>query len=141
MTSNEVAAMLDPRGLDHATAALRRVRSAEVPHAITGSVAARAFLPLDMVPVTPLTTLVVHTPQPAELIGKLDLRRVERGANVLVVQPFDDVLLERTRGVNGLRCAAPAQVVADLLTGPGRSSEEADQLIRVFALTDQGWNS
>jgi hypothetical protein len=141
MTSNEFVAMLDPRGLDHATAALRRLRSADVPHAITGSAAARAFLPVGMVPVTPLTTLIVHTPQPSELIQAVGLHRVERGANVLVVQPFDNVLLERTKPVNGLRCAAPAQVVADLLTGPGRSSEEADQLIRVLALTDQGWTS
>jgi hypothetical protein len=60
---------------------------------------------------------------------------------VLVVRPFDDVLEKGTRTVAGLRCAAPAQVVADLLTGPGRSSEEAEQLIRVLALDDRGWIS
>jgi hypothetical protein len=138
MTSNEVTAMLDPRGLDHATAMLR---STDIPHAISGSAAARAYLPAGMVPVAPLTTLVVHSRQPSDLIQAVGLHRVERGANVLVVQPFDDVLVAGTRTLDGLRCAAPAQVVADLLTGPGRASEEAEQLIRVLALEDNGWTS
>jgi hypothetical protein len=138
ITSNEVTPVLDPRGLDHATAMLR---STDIPHAISGSAAARAYLPAGMVPVAPLTTLALHTRQPADLIQAVGLHRVERGANVLVVRPFDDVLAAGTRTVDGLRCVAPAQVVADLLTGPGRSSEEAEQLIRVLALEDKGWIS
>ncbi|HJP78747.1 MAG TPA: hypothetical protein VJ914_31020 [Pseudonocardiaceae bacterium] len=136
VSSNHVTGMLDPRGIDHALTALR---SAADGHVVTGSVAARAYLPTGMVPVTPLTTLVVHTDRPVDLIRDTGLRQVERGANVLVVKPFDEVLLDRAREIDGIRCAAPAQVVADLLTGPGRSSEEAEQLIKVLATEDQGW--
>jgi hypothetical protein len=136
VTSNDVTTMLDPRGIDHALATLR---SAAGNHVVTGSAAARAYLLAEMVPVAPLTMLVVHTDRPVDLIREAGLRGVERGANVLVVRPFDDVLLDRARVIDGLRCAAAAQVVADLLTGPGRSSEEAEQLIRVLATEDQGW--
>jgi len=59
----EVTPMLDPRGLDHATAMLR---STDIPHAISGSAAVRAYLPAGMVPVAPLTTLILHTRQPAD---------------------------------------------------------------------------
>ncbi|HEX9337617.1 MAG TPA: hypothetical protein VF892_17110 [Pseudonocardiaceae bacterium] len=135
-TSNVATPVLDPRGLDHAVAELR---SAGTAYAVTGSLAARAYLPAGTVPVTPLGTLTVHTGQPYALIEELGLRPVDRGANVFVVQPFDEDLLRGSRDVDGLHCAAPAQVVADLLTGPGRSSEEAEQLIRVLAATDQGW--
>lgn len=136
ITSNEVTPMLDPRGLDHAAAMLR---STDVPHAISGTAAARAYRSARMVPLAKRTTLVLHTCQPSDLIQALALRGVERDANVLVVKPFDDVLADGTRTVDGWRCAAPAQVVADLLTGPGRSSEEAAQLITALAVADNGW--
>lgn len=137
MTSNEVEAMLDPRGPEHLVAALR---SSGADHVVSGSVAARAYLPDGTVPVVPLTTLIVHTERPADLVHLARLRSADRGANVFVVRPFDEVILSGARRVDGLACAAPPQVVADLLTGPGRSSEEAEQLVRHLADLDQGWN-
>jgi hypothetical protein len=130
--------MLDPRGLNHATAMLR---STDVPYAVSGAAAARAYRSAAVVPVAPRTTLVLHTRQPSDLIQALALRGVERAANVLVVKPFDDVLADGTRTVDGWRCAAPAQVVADLLTGPSRAGEDAEQLIRTLAMEDKGWTS
>lgn len=137
-SSNEVTPLLDPRGVEHAMGALD---PSEPGHAVTGSAASRAYLPSDVVPVAPLTTLVIHTSQPLTLIRRAKLRSVERGANVLIVRPFDDVVLDGARLVHGVRYAAPVQVVADLLTGPGRSREEAEQLIRMFASTDQAWSA
>ena len=136
MTSNDVIPMLDPRGLRHTLDALR---SGAGDYAATGSAAARAYLPDDLVPVTPLTTVTVHTRRITELARTIGLRPVDRGANVFVVRPFDEFVLRGVRLVNDLSCVAPAQAVADLLTGPGRSTEEADQLMRVLADDDPRW--
>lgn len=124
--SNDVTAVQDPRGVDHALSVLK---ASAGDHVVTGSAAARAYLPAGAVPVVPLTTLVVHTNSDVGLIRDAGWRQVEQGANVLVVKPFDRVVLIRAQLVDGLRCAAPAQVVADLLTEPGRSSEEVEQLL------------
>ncbi|WP_309115685.1 type IV toxin-antitoxin system AbiEi family antitoxin [Saccharothrix sp.] len=136
MKSNEVIAAIDPRGIDHALKALPDV---DVPAVLTGSAAARAYLPAGVTPVSPLVSLSVYTADPIGLMDRLRLKRVERGANVFVIRPYDDVVAERARTVNGRRCAPPAQVVADLLTGSGRSTEEAEQLMGVLAAAEEGW--
>lgn len=137
MTSNDVTAMLDPRGVEHTVKALR---SSTGRYAVTGSVAARTYLPGGIVPVTPLTTVIVHAARPTELAYDIGLRTVDRGANVFLVHPFDDMAMDDARMSEGLYCVAPAQAVSDLLTGPGRSSEEADQLMSVLAGDDRGWS-
>lgn len=133
MASNEVVAALDPRGVNHA---LTAVSGIDARIAVTGSAAARAYLPEEVIPVSPLVSLSLYAEDPMDLMARLGLRRVERGTNVLVVQPYDEVVHEKARLVGGIRCAAPAQVVADLLTGPGRSSEEAEHLVAAL-----GWAS
>lgn len=138
MTFNDVLTTLDARGLAHALDMLSELDGAV---AATGSAAARAYLPEDMTPVSPLVSLSLYAADPISLMARLGLRRVERGANVLVMRPYDEVVLSRTRVVGSLRCAAPAQVVADLLTGPGRASEEAEQLMAVLASVEEGWES
>jgi hypothetical protein len=136
MTSNEVIATLDPRGLNHALNALSSVGTGV---AVTGSAAARAYLPDDVTPVSPLVSLSLYAGDPIGLMGQLGLRAVERGTNVLVMRPYDEVVYAKSRLVDGVSFAAPAQVVADLLTGPGRSSEEAEQLIAALGSDEQGW--
>lgn len=136
MTANEVIPALDPRGLGHALSGLSGLDTGVV---MTGSAAARAYLPEAVVPVSPLVSLNVYATDPLGLMAELGLRAVERGANVLVLRPYDAVVHTKARQVGGLRCAAPAQVVADLMTGPGRASEEAGQLLSTLAATEPGW--
>ena len=138
MTSNEVVAALDPRGLGHA---LKMLPSIDVGVVVTGSAAARAYLPKNVTPVSPLVSLSLYTNDPMSLMDLLALRRVERGMNVLVMRPYDDVVYGSARIVSGIRYATPGQVVADLMTGPGRSSEEAEQLMTVLAASEAGWVS
>jgi hypothetical protein len=138
MTSNEVIATLDPRGVEHALKALPSLASRAV---VTSSAAARAYLPPGMTPVSPLVSLSLYTDDPIGLMDQLDLRTVERGTNVFVLSPYDPVVHTTSRSVAGLEVAAPAQVVADLLTGPGRSSEEAEQLLSALAASDPAWQS
>lgn len=138
MTSNEVVAALDPRGLNHA---LDKVAAVDDGVTVTGSAAARAYLPEDMTPVSPLVSLILYAVNPMSLMTDLGLRPVDRGANVFVMRPYDDVVHAKARFAQGIRCAPPAQVVADLMTGPGRSSEEAEQLLAALGKTEPGWAS
>jgi hypothetical protein len=58
------------------------------------------------------------------------LREAETGVNVLLAEPaYSIVLARRVDGPEGLQLAAPTQVAADLMTGPGRSPSEAEALI------------
>jgi hypothetical protein len=70
---------------------------------------------------------------------QLGLKAAHRGANVLVMRPYDGVVHAKARLVSGIECAPPAQVVADLLTGPGRSTEEAEQLMAALESGEPGW--
>jgi len=63
----------------------------------------------------------------------LQLRPVDRGANVVLVDPFDPVVYRGASVVDGLTYAAASQVVVDLLTGPGRAPEEGESLIEALA--------
>lgn len=137
-SSNEIVAALDPRGLDHAFGSLG---ATDQRCTITGSAAMRRYLPSGVIPVAPLMTLTCYADNPVVLMREAGMRKVERGANVLVARPFDEVVHSSSQVFEGMRYAAPAQVVADLLTGPGRASEEAEQLIEVLAVTDSSWAS
>src|SRR5437016_6365542 len=48
------------------------------------------------------------------------------GANVLLLEPFDEVVWERTRDEAGLIRVAVSQCAVDLLTGTGREPAEAE---------------
>jgi hypothetical protein len=138
MTANEVIPALDPRGLGHA---LSRLSEVDTGVTVTGSAAARAYLPGDITPVSPLTSLSLYADDPIGLMAEVGLTAVARGANVLVMRPYDEVVHAKARRVGGLRCVPPAQVVADLMTGPGRSSEEAEQLLAALVAVEPGWES
>lgn len=136
MSSNEVMTALDPRGLSHALNALTSAGDRVV---VTGSAAARAYLPEGVTPVSPIVSLNLYAEDPIRVMEQMGLKTVDRGTNVLVMRPYDEVVYAKSRVVDGIRLAAPAQVAADLLTGPGRSSEEAEQLMAVLAAGEPGW--
>jgi len=64
---------------------------------------------------------------------------VDRGANVVLVEPFDAVVYRGSKLKDRLTYAAASQVVVDLLTGPGRAPEEGESLIQALASKDEGW--
>lgn len=134
--TNDVTSALAPRGLERA---LRDLAKGNLTYALTGSAAQRVYLPEATAAVAPLTLLTVFTPDAGEAQQRLGLRPADRGANVLLVEPFDGVVYRNAVSRDDLRCAAPSQTVADLLTGPGRSPEEGEQLITVLAESDPEW--
>ena len=135
-STNQAVPMLAARGIDQVLSALGR---AESTYAITGEAATRTYLPRGRAAVAPVALLTVFVPDATMVAAALGLRPADRGANVVLVEPFDAVVFRGAVVKDGLTYAAASQVVADLLTGMGRAPEEAAALIDALADQDDGW--
>lgn len=135
-SSNQAVPMLAARGIDQVLSGLR---SYQGEYAITAEAATRPYLPKGQAAVAPLALLTIFVPDATAAAENLQLRPVDRGANVVLVEPFDQVVYRGARVKNRLTYSAPSQVVADLLNGPGRAPEEAASLIEALATSDEGW--
>jgi len=60
---------------------------------------------------------------------------------VLIAEPFDPVVYERTTKRDGLTLAAPTQIVADLLTGSGRMPSEGEELLGWMKDNERVWRA
>jgi hypothetical protein len=77
----------------------------------------------------------------------LDLVPTEAGANVWLLQPYDDVVFDRTRRKQVLLGDAKTEVIAvsfpqtvvDLMTSPGRGPQEAAALLDKIKGTVDEW--
>ena len=137
--SNQMRSFLEPRGVE---ALLRKLETSEVPHSITGSFAAMRVAPIAS---ARLAVLYIGNIGAAngDNIGaaaeQLGLRPVESGTNALLAQPFDPVVFDRTTKSDGITYAALSQVAADLLTGPGRSPAEGEELLKWMGENQDAW--
>lgn len=129
---NRTEAFVEPRGLGRLVE--RLAAGPALDYAVTGSLAAATAAQHTE---TRLATLFVENIETAA--SRLDLRPLPSGANVVLAEPFDSVVYERSWSRDGVRFCAYSQVVADLLTGPGRSPAEAEELIRWMATHDDAW--
>jgi hypothetical protein len=133
-SKNTIKRFVEPRGLPELE---RKLGNSGLRYAITGSLATRRAAPI-----APVRLAAVYVDSLAKAIGELGLTATETGANILLAEPFDPVVFERTwRDANGLTYAAPPQVVADLLTGPGRSPNEAEAMIAWMRKDENAWRS
>lgn len=125
-----------PRGIDRTLAGLDERGDVTM----TGSAGARRTLPESVTSVVPLRLLALYAADPTALSRELGLIPADPAtANVVVAAPQDQGILP----ASGSRefCVAPvALVLADLLTLPGRSDAEADQLMDALATTDLSWD-
>jgi hypothetical protein len=135
-SSNQAVPMLAARGIDQVLSGLRKY---EGTYAITAEAATRPYLPRGTAAVAPLALLTIYVPDASVAAKTLQLRPVDRGANVVLVEPFDSLVYRGAKVKARLTYAAPSQVVVDLLTGPGRAPEEGASLIEVLAANDEGW--
>ena len=129
--SNRVRTFLEPRGLD---ALLQKLRSTSWSYAVTGSLAA-----MRVAPIAPPRLAVIYVNESDRATDDLALRRAERGTNVLLVEPFDRVVFDRTAEQEGVTYAALSQVAADLLTSPGRGPQEGQELLRWMEENEDAW--
>jgi hypothetical protein len=131
--ANTTRTFLEPRGLP---TLLNKLQTAAVPYAVTGSLAAAKIAPIAAPRLA--TIYADNIDRAAEQLG---LRPAETGANVVLAEPFDNVVFERTWEIDRVTYAAPSQVAADLLTGPGRGPAEAEELIRWMKDHEDEWRS
>lgn len=117
----EATTWLAPRGLKRV---LDRLASADFRYLLTGSAAAAR-----LAPVAPTRLLSAYVDDPSRAGEALGLHRTDVGANVILLQSEDDAIYRRGTEVAGLRRASLPVIVADLLTGPGRSPAEAEALM------------
>jgi hypothetical protein len=134
-TNSSVRYLIAPRGLDRLLA-----RIEDKPDVvITGSAAARRLLPASSTSVVPLRLLAIYADRPADMAAELGLIDADpAAANVAIARPQDAGILASA----DQRALVPAPlplVIADLLTLPGRSDAEAEQLMDVLAVADDAW--
>ena len=106
--------------------------------AVTGSAAVRRLLPPDKTSVVPLRLLALYAASPRRLAEQLGLVEADAAtANVVIAAPQDGRILPSPGEPATL--APTALVVADLLTLPGRSDAEAEQLMDALTAIDPSW--
>jgi hypothetical protein len=113
-----------------------RIRSLKVRYAVSGSWAATQFAP-----VAPPRLLLVYMDSIREAASSLDLTPAESGGNVVLTTPLDPVVYERTTSRRGIVLSALTQVVADLLSAPGRGPNEAEALINWMSKNENVWRA
>lgn len=124
---------LEPRGFPILIEKLAKV---DFRYAVTGS-----FVASKIAPVASPRLLICYVDDRRRAAEYLDLRPTEVGANVILVQPFDPVVYERSWEREGLKFAALSQVAVDLETSPGRGPAEADALMKWMADNENAWRS
>jgi hypothetical protein len=118
---------------------LRRIANAdrETRYAVTGTLAAAEWAAY-----APARLAMVYTPDPEMAAMLWDLRPTDAGANVVLGEPQYDVVFERcSTNEEGVIIAAPTQVAVDLMTGPGRSPNEAEELLDWMRRNEQSWRN
>ena len=131
--SNTSTVALEPRGL---TALEKKLRTTKLRYVATGAFAAQRFDPI-----APAKQAAIYVTDAIEFIDRLDLRETEAGANVVILEPFDPVVFDRAVERDGLRCVAPSQLAADLLTGPGREPSQGEHLLKWMENNEHVWCS
>lgn len=131
--SNRTATFLEPRGT---SALLGKLRELGAQYVVTGSLAAA-----QQAAVAPARLAQVYVTTLSDAAAQLDLRPAESGANVILAEPFDDVVFDRTTKRDEISYAAASQIAADLLTSPGRGPAEGDALITWMEQNEDAWRS
>jgi hypothetical protein len=131
--SNQVSTYLDPRGLGPLATKLDDVRWQ---YATTGAFAAQRFAPI-----APARTATLFVDDVSRAAGRLKLQPADAGANVLLVEPYDPVVFERTTVRDRLRVVALSQLAVDLLTGTGREPSEGEELLAWMGKHERAWRT
>ena len=131
--SNRVVSVLSARGIP---ALLEQISKIESGYAATGALAASRFAP-----VGPTRLAALYVSDAEKFARRVDLRPVDTGANVWLIEPANDVVFDRVTLRNGLLCVSPSQLAVDLLTGPGRDPSEGEELLSWMEKNRSDWQS
>ncbi|WP_045740556.1 type IV toxin-antitoxin system AbiEi family antitoxin [Actinoplanes rectilineatus] len=131
--SGRVTRWIAPRGLDDLLA--RVAENSVETYAMSGTIAAAEWASY-----APARAAMIHTADAGTAAARWGLRPADAGANVMLAEPDTDVpFLRSLTSTSRLRIAAPAQVTADLMTGPGRNPQEAEQLLDWMTANERSW--
>lgn len=128
-------AFIEPRGLDYFLTKV--AKGPQFPTTVTGSVAAREWAPY-----APAKAAYVYVSSIQEASEQWGLRPNTAAPNVILLEPrtIGDVPFRNTTTAEGgYAVAAPAQVAADLLNGPGREPAEGEFLIEWMKANEERW--
>jgi hypothetical protein len=112
-----------------------RLRDApDLYRALTGSFAAA-----ELAPVAAPSQLALYVDDARRTAKALELLPADTGADVVLLQPYDFIVLDRGRQVSGLTAVAPSQLALDCLTGNGRMPAEGEALLEWMRREDAEW--
>jgi hypothetical protein len=130
--SNNVISALSIRGIPALAEQLASIGSG---YAATGAFGASKFTEI-----APTRLMSLYVTDAREFSDRLGLRTVDTGSNVWLIEPATDVVFERAIRRDNIICANPAQLAADLLTGPGRDPSVGEELLSWMENNDE-WRS
>jgi hypothetical protein len=84
---------------------------------------------------------MVYVEKLREAADTFDLRPAEAGGNVVLLEPYGAIVFARTVDRSNLRIVNPTQHAVDLLTGPGRSPSEGEQLLAWMKGNTNAWRT
>ena len=102
--------------------------------AVTGSFAA-----VRLAPVAGPALLVAYARDTEGIATSFGLLPADRGANVVLLRPFDDVVWERTTVEDEIPYVSPSQVAVDCLTGNGRMPSEGEAVLTWMVENEAQW--
>lgn len=132
-SSNTLVSFIEPRGLAALKVKLTRLDRYAVTGSIVGPGIAAARLAM------------IYVDDAGAAADALEVVATDVGANVWLLEPFDDVVFDRAQTIHvsqqpePLVAAAPTQVAADLLTSPGRGPQEGEALVQKMKKDEHAW--
>jgi len=97
-----------------------------IPYALTGFSASNRLAPM----VRGQRAMIYISRDIDSVAQKVGLKSVESGANIVLIQPYDDGVFWNADPIGDLEISDPVQVYLDLKRYPGRGEEAADFLFR-----------
>jgi len=131
--ANQALGYISPTG-SHDLVRRLQEQPSHLYRAVTGSFAAAQRAP---VAASGQLTLYVAAPQATAVA--LGLLPADTGADTVLLQAYDFVVLDRTVMVDGLRVVAPTQLVLDCLSGSGRMPAEGEALLDWMTDREAEW--
>ncbi|ATG50749.1 hypothetical protein CFK38_03845 [Brachybacterium vulturis] len=134
-TTNRVMAFIEPRGVDYFLAKIAEESTSHI--TVTGSIAAKEWATY-----APAKAAYVYVSSIQEASEQWGLRPNATAPNVLLLEPRSAGEVPFQNSVtteSGYPVAAPAQVAADLLNGPGREPAEGEFLIEWMKANEECW--
>lgn len=98
----------------------------KIPYALTGFSASARLAPV----VRGQRSMIFITRGMELVANQIGLKSVDSGANVFLIQPYDEGVLWNSKIMNGIQIVTPIQVYLDLKKFPGRGEEAAEFLFK-----------